>query len=45
MPIRDKITVSLKQGAGAPSEPVVQVGAVVNMGDLIAKCPDGKSRL
>lgn len=38
----DRITVSLKQGAGAPSEPVVQVGAVVNMGDLIAKCPDGK---
>lgn len=38
----DMITVSLRQGAGAPSEPVVSVGDMVNMGDLIAKCPDGK---
>lgn len=37
-----KVTLSLRQGAGAPSEPVVSVGDTVNRGDLIAKIPEGK---
>ena len=36
------VTLSLRQGAGAPSEAVVSVGAQVNKGDLIAKIPEGK---
>jgi len=31
----------LKQGAGAPSQPVIQTGGQVSAGQLIAKCPDG----
>ena len=37
-----KVTLPLRQGAGAPSEPVVSVGAQVNKGDLIAQIPEGK---
>lgn len=37
-----KVTLPLKMGAGAPSEPVVKVGDSVKAGDLIAKIPDGK---
>ena len=36
------MALSLRQGAGAPSQPVVSVGAQVNKGDLIAQIPEGK---
>ncbi len=42
VPVYSKVTLPLRQGAGAPSEPVVSVGAQVNKGDLIAKIPEGK---
>lgn len=37
-----KVMLSLKQGLGVPSEPVVKVGTAVARGELIAKIPDGK---
>ena len=36
-----KVTLPLRQNVGAPAEPVVQVGAKVTAGSLIAKIPDG----
>lgn len=36
------VTLPLRQGAGAPSEPVVKVNDQVNRGDLIARAPQGK---
>ncbi len=42
VPAYDKVTLSLRQGAGAPSEPVVSVGERVEKGGLIAKIPEGK---
>ncbi len=42
VPAYAKVTLPLRQGAGAPSEPVVSVGAQVSKGDLIAKIPEGK---
>lgn len=36
------VEIALKQGAGAPSVPVVRDGEHVKEGDLIAKCPEGK---
>jgi len=42
VPAYDKVTLPLRQGAGAPSEPVVAVGGRVEKGDLIAKIPEGK---
>lgn len=42
VPAFAKVTLPLRQGAGAPSEPVVSVGATVSKGDLIAKIPEGK---
>lgn len=36
------VTLPLRQGAGAPSEPVVKVNDHVNRGDLIARVPPGK---
>ena len=42
VPAYAKVTLPLRQGAGAPSEPVVSVGATVSKGDLIAKIPEGK---
>jgi len=36
------VHLSLTQAFGAPSEPVVQSGASVKCGDLVAKIPDGK---
>lgn len=42
VPAYSKVTLSLRQGAGAPSQPVVSVGAQVNKGDLIAQIPEGK---
>jgi len=36
----EKIHLPLKQHIGAPSEPIVKVGDVVNRGDLIARIPD-----
>jgi Na+-translocating ferredoxin:NAD+ oxidoreductase RnfC subunit len=36
------VEIALKQGAGAPSVPVVRDGAKVSEGDLIAECPKGK---
>jgi Na+-translocating ferredoxin:NAD+ oxidoreductase RnfC subunit len=37
----EKIHLLLKQHIGAPSEPIVKVGDLVNRGDLIARIPDG----
>lgn len=37
-----KVRIAFSHGAGAPSEPVVQLGDTVLQGDLIAKIPDGK---
>lgn len=37
-----KVSLPLKMGVGAPSEPVVKVGDTVKAGDLIAKIPEGK---
>lgn len=42
VPAYDKVTLPLRQGAGAPSQPVVAVGGRVEKGDLIAKIPEGK---
>ena len=42
VPAYGSVTLPLRQGAGAPSEPVVSVGASVSKGDLIAKIPEGK---
>ncbi len=37
-----KVTLALKQGAGAPAQPVVQQGQRIEAGQLIAVCPEGK---
>jgi len=37
-----RVTIPLKQHTGAPSEPVVKVGASVQEGELIARIPEGK---
>jgi len=37
----EKVSLSLRQSAGAPSEPVVTVGTRVKCGDLVARCPEG----
>jgi Na+-translocating ferredoxin:NAD+ oxidoreductase RnfC subunit len=37
-----KLIITLKQGAGAPCEPLVSVGDTVSEDQLIAKYPDGK---
>lgn len=37
-----KVTLPLRQNAGAPAEPVVGVGDQVQKGDLIARIPEGK---
>ncbi len=37
-----RVCLSLRQGAGAPSEPIVTVGERVCEGQLIATCPEGK---
>lgn len=42
VPAYTKVMLPLRQGAGAPSQPVVGVGAQVNKGDLIARIPEGK---
>ena len=42
VPAYGRVALSLRQGAGAPSQPVVSVGAQVNKGDLIAQIPEGK---
>ncbi len=42
VPAYAKVTLPLRQGVGAPSEPVAGVGAAVNKGDLIARIPEGK---
>jgi hypothetical protein len=38
----DSVKIPLRQHIGAPSQPVVETGAAVNAGDLIAQCPEGK---
>ena len=42
VPAYDRVRLPLRQGAGAPSEPVVSVGAQVDKGGLIAQIPEGK---
>jgi Na+-translocating ferredoxin:NAD+ oxidoreductase RnfC subunit len=42
MPDPPAVRLSLTQAAGAPPEPVVEVGSSVNKGDLIARAPKGK---
>ncbi len=42
LPDPDRVELSLHQAIGAPSQPVVQVGARVSKADLIAKIPEGK---
>ena len=42
VPAYARVTLPLRQGAGAPSEPVVSVGAKVEKGALIAQIPEGK---
>ena len=42
VPAYDKVTLPLRQGAGAPSQPVVSVGERVEKGQLIAQIPEGK---
>ena len=42
VPAYDKVTLPLRQGAGAPSQPVVGVGDRVEKGQLIAEIPEGK---
>jgi Na+-translocating ferredoxin:NAD+ oxidoreductase RnfC subunit len=37
-----RVTISLKQHIGAPSQPVVKIGDRVERGDLIARIPEGK---
>ncbi len=37
-----KVTIPLQQNVGAPAQPVVEVGATVARGDLIACIPEGK---
>lgn len=37
-----KVTLPLRQGVGAPAEPVVQIGDQVSQGDLVATIPQGK---
>lgn len=37
-----EVTLPLRQGAGAPAQPVVQVGDQVEQGTLIASIPEGK---
>lgn len=36
------VRLSLTQSAGAPAQPVVQVGAAVRRGELVARIPEGK---
>ena len=36
----ERVTLPLKQSLGAPSQPVVEVGATVNQGDLVADIPE-----
>lgn len=36
------VVLSLRQSIGAPSEPVAKDGQHVEVGDLIARCPEGK---
>ncbi|MCR5665541.1 MAG: SLBB domain-containing protein [Eubacterium sp.] len=36
----NKVTILLQQHIGAPAEPVVQTGDIVNKGSLVAKIPD-----
>ncbi len=38
----DVVTIPIKQHIGVPSEPIVKIGDSVTVGQLIAKCPDGK---
>ena len=38
----EQVTLLLRQGAGAPAEPVVAVGDTVHTGDLLAVVPEGK---
>ena len=42
VPAYDKVTLPLRQGAGVPSQPVVEVGGQVEKGQLIACVPEGK---
>lgn len=42
VPAFDKVTLPLRQGAGAPSQPVVAVGDKVEKGQLIAQIQEGK---
>lgn len=37
-----RVTLPLRQHIGAPSQPVVQTGQAVTVGQLIAACPEGK---
>lgn len=37
-----RVSLSLRQGIGAPSEAVVSAGERVSLGQLIAACPEGK---
>ncbi|MEG1942175.1 MAG: 4Fe-4S dicluster domain-containing protein [Angelakisella sp.] len=37
-----RVSLSLRQNIGAPSQPVVKAGDRVSVGQLIAKCPEGK---
>ncbi|OGX19378.1 MAG: hypothetical protein A3K54_00805 [Omnitrophica WOR_2 bacterium RBG_13_44_8] len=37
----EKVHLPLKQHIGVPSEPIVEVGNIVNRGDLVARIPDG----
>ncbi len=38
----DEVNIPIKQHIGVPAEVVVSVGDTVKVGQLIAKCPDGK---
>ena len=42
VPVYDRVTLPLRQGAGVPSQPVVEVGGHVGKGQLIACVPEGK---
>ena len=42
VPAYQKVVLPLRQGAGAPAQPVVEAGARVAKGDLIARIPEGK---
>lgn len=37
-----RVEILLSQGIGVPAEPVVKTGDKVGIGDLIARCPEGK---